>query len=119
MPQPFLETGEHGLVVTGLDIDDPIRRQPGLRDRRRKQILADDTPQDLPLGARHDAGGEQSRGGPVDSAVTPTSHLMQRPHGEPAAGQPTIDLSHAERQCSGRATASGLKAADFFRAGFR
>jgi hypothetical protein len=44
---------------------------------------------------------------------------MQRPHGEPAAGQPTIDLSHAERQCSGRATASGLKAADFFRAGFR
>jgi len=39
MPQPFLETGKQGLLISGLDINDPVRRQASLGDGGRKQIL--------------------------------------------------------------------------------
>lgn len=38
MAQPFLHTGEHRQVVARLDVDHPIRREPGLGDRRGEEI---------------------------------------------------------------------------------
>jgi hypothetical protein len=44
MAQPFLEAGKHCILASGLDIDDPARRQPYLRKGRGKQILPRDAP---------------------------------------------------------------------------
>ena len=34
--QPFLKAGEHGLLVAGFEINDPVEVQTSLRERRRK-----------------------------------------------------------------------------------
>jgi hypothetical protein len=38
MPQAFLHAGEHRLVVAGLDVDHPVRRQARLGEGRREEI---------------------------------------------------------------------------------
>ena len=96
MAQSFLEAGEHRLLVAGLDVDHPGRRQAGLGKRGREQILAGDAPEHLAFGARGDAGGEQRRRRAVDRAVAAARHLVQRAEGKPAAGQHRVDLFHAE-----------------------
>ena len=39
MPQPFLHTGQNGLVVSGFDEDHPAGRQSGLLQPRCEEIL--------------------------------------------------------------------------------
>lgn len=46
MTKTFLETGENGRLVTGLDIDYPSGSQAGLGERGCEEILARDAPQD-------------------------------------------------------------------------
>lgn len=52
MPQAFFHAGEHGLVVTGFDIDHSGGRQPDLGDRRGEEVRPRDAPEDIALGAR-------------------------------------------------------------------
>ncbi len=83
---PLLETGEYGLVVAGLDIDDAVRRQTGLRQRRREQIWPRHAPQHLSPHPGSDAGGKQRSRRAMNGAVAATRHLMQRAERQPASG---------------------------------
>ena len=114
MAQPFLETGQGRLLITGLDIDHAVRRQPCRFQPRGKQILITHAPKDLPHGSCQDASRKQSRGSAVQRAIAGPRDLMQSPQGQPATGQTRIHLRHAEGQ-NPRQTAIGrLKPADFF-----
>lgn len=114
MAQPFLETRQGRLLVTGLDIDHPVRRQPGRLQPRRKQILITHAPEDLPHGPCQDAGRKQSRGSAVQRTIAGPGHLMQGAEGQATAGQAHVHLRHAEGE-NPRQTAIGrLKPADFF-----
>ncbi len=86
MPQPFLEAGQSRFFVTGFDVDHPIRSEPGRRQARRKQILMAYAPEYLALGARHDAGREQSRSGSIQRAVAGAGDLVQCSQRQPTAG---------------------------------
>jgi hypothetical protein len=98
MPQSFLETGQHRLLVSCLHVDHPVRREPGRSECRREQILAGHAPQHAPSGPRRDPGGKERSGCPVDRAVTAARHFMQRAERQPAFRQTLINGLDAERQ---------------------
>ncbi len=85
MPKSLFKASEDGFVVAALEIDDAVRFQTGLRERRGEQVWAGDTPEHLAACARGDPGGEERGGGAVERAVSPAGDLMQRPAREPAA----------------------------------
>ena len=114
MTQSFLETGQGHLLVTGLDIDHPIRRKPCCFKPWCKQILIPYAPKNLTLGARHDAGGKQSRGRAIQCAIGGACDLMQGAEGQAATGQAPIHLHHAEGQHPRKAAVRRLEPADFF-----
>ncbi len=114
MAQPFLEAGQGRLLIPGFDIDHPVRRQPGRFQPRRKQILITHAPEDLPLGAGHDAGGKQSRGRTIKRAIAGTGDLMQGAQSQPAARQTRIHLRQPKRQNPAQAAIRRLNPADFF-----
>lgn len=58
MAKTFLHAGEHGLVVSGLDVDYPVGDEPRLCDRRREQVRPCDAPEDLASGSGSDACAE-------------------------------------------------------------
>ena len=49
--QALLETGQDGLLVSGLHIDDPVGRQPSLSEGGSEQVLAGDAPEHLAAGS--------------------------------------------------------------------
>lgn len=98
MAQAFLEARQYALLVLHLGIDHPIGMEAGLGDRRRKQVAAGYTPQDLACGARHDAGGKQCRGGAVDSTVAATGDLVQGTESEAPTRYTLINGVDTERQ---------------------
>ena len=110
MTHAFLETGQHGLLVAGVDVDDAIRGETDLGQGRREQILPGDAPQDLALGPRRDAGREQSRRGAVDGGVAAAGDLVQRPERQPATRQSVVDSLDPEREHSPGAQRHTLKA---------
>jgi hypothetical protein len=98
MPQPFLKTCQHRLLVSGFDEDHPVRRKSDLAQRRREQILAGHAPQHAPPGPRCDPSGEERSGSAVDRAVTATGHFVQRAERQSAFRQTPINGLDAERQ---------------------
>ena len=98
MAQAFLETGEQGLLVTGLDLDEAIGMKPGLGQRRREQVPAAHTPEHLAFRASGDPGGEQGAGGSVHDTVAAAGDLVQAAERQPASRQTPIDLGYAERE---------------------
>jgi hypothetical protein len=114
MSQPFLEARQRRLLITGFDIGHPIRRQPRCFQPRRKQILISHAPQDLALGARHDAGRKQSRGSAVQRAIAGAGDLVQGAKGETTARQARVHLRQPEGQNPTQAAIGRLKATDFF-----
>jgi hypothetical protein len=98
MPQSFLKTCQHRLLVSRFHIDHPVRREPGRSERRREQILAGHAPQHAPPGSRCDPGSEECSGSPVDRAVTAAGHFMQRSERQSAFRQTLINGLDAERQ---------------------
>ena len=87
MAQPFLHAGQHGLVITGFEIDYAIGRKTCLSDRRREQVRTGDTPEDLALGSSRDARAEQGCCGAIDRAIPAPCNLMQGAKRQPAAGE--------------------------------
>jgi hypothetical protein len=83
--QPFLETGQHALLVAGFHIDDPAGSQTGLGQGRGKQVLSGHAPEDLALGSSSDTGGEQRDSCPINGTVAAARHLVQGAQREPAA----------------------------------
>ena len=114
MAQPFLEARQRRLLIPGFNVDHPIRRQPCRFQPRRKQILVPHAPQDLALGARHDAGRKQSRSCTIQRAIACTGDLMQRAQSQSAARQTCIHLRQPKRQNAAQAAIGRLKPTDFF-----
>ena len=98
MPQPFLETGKNGLLVACLDIDHAVGRQPGLRDRRCKQIWPRHAPQNLSTCSGCNTGRKQCRCRAIDCTIPTAGHLMQPPKRQPSSRQHPIDRRDAERE---------------------
>ncbi len=100
MAQPLLGAGKHRLVVTRFEINHPIGAEPGLGQRRRKQIRPRETPQHHAPGAGGDTGGKQGRSGSIDRRMAAAGDLMHRPTRKAAAAQTGIDRRDPERQHS-------------------
>jgi hypothetical protein len=98
MTQSFLKTGQQRLLVSGLDIDHPVRREPGRGDCRREQIRAGHAPQHAPPRPRRDPGGKERSGSAVDHAVSAPGHFVQRAKRQSAFRQTLINGPDAERQ---------------------
>lgn len=110
MAEPFLETGEQGFFVTGLDIDDTVGMKPGLRQRRREEILPRDAPEHLAGGSCRDAGGKQGGRCAIQRAVSAAGNLMQRPQSQPSSRQNPVDCRNAEGQHRAFARISAFEA---------
>lgn len=98
MPQSFFHAGKDCLVVTGFDIDHPIRDKSGLREGGSKEVRPCDAPQDPPPGAGSNSRAEQCGRGTVDRAVAAASHFMQRPERQPAAWEARVHRGDSERK---------------------
>lgn len=87
MAKAFLETSHQGLFVAGLDIDDAIRPQPGVAERRCEQVRPRDAPEHGARQAGDDARREQCGGGAAHRVVAAARHLVKRAQGETSAGE--------------------------------
>lgn len=58
MPQPFLETGQQRLFIARLDMDQPVRGKPSLRQRWGKKVRPGHAPKDFAACSRSNAGSE-------------------------------------------------------------
>ena len=97
MTNSFLKTGEHRLLIAGVDVDDAIGSKTDLGKSRREKVLPG-APQNLALRARRDASGEQGRCGSVDGRVATTGNLVQRAERQPTTWQPRVDSLDTERE---------------------
>ena len=77
MAKAFLETGHQGLFVAGLDIDDPIRPQPGVTEGRGEQVRPRDAPEHGARQAGDNARREQRGGGAPHGVVAAARHLTK------------------------------------------
>jgi hypothetical protein len=96
--QRLFKACENGFIVSGFDIDDPVRRESSLRQRWSKQILVGNAPQHTTPGPRRDPGGEQCSGSRVDRVISAAGHFVQRAERQAAFRQVLIDGLDAERQ---------------------
>ncbi len=100
MPQSFLKTCQHRLLVSRFDIDHPVRREPSRSECRREQILAGHAPQHATPGPRCDPCGEECSGSPV------------YPERQSAFRQTLINGLDAERQYRAPMPRPALKASN-------
>lgn len=98
MTQSLLHAGEHRLVIARLHIDDPVRDESCLCERRREEVGPADAPENLPGRARCDAGHEQRCRGTVDSAMTAAGNFMQGATRQAAARKTQVQLGDPERK---------------------
>jgi len=109
--QCLFAAAENGVVIIGLEENNAILGQPGLRQCRRKQVDLAVAPQHLAPGSGGNPCREQTGGRSVYGSIGATGHLVQSAKCEPAARELRIDRGHAKRQ-DGPATRTG--AADTF-----
>lgn len=112
MSQALLETGEQGLFIARLDMNQPIGSKPRLCQRRGKQVGARDTPKDFAAGPRCNPSRKQPGRGAIDGAISTTGNLMQTAHRQPAAGKTTVDIREPEWQGRPSWTPTALDALD-------
>lgn len=98
MAQAFLHAGEHGLVVTGFDIDHPIRGKAGLGECGSKEIRSGDAPKHFALGAGSYSRCEKRGSGTVDGTVAATCNLVQGADCQPVARKARVNLGDPERE---------------------
>lgn len=98
MAKSLLETGQDGLFVAGLDMDDPVGRQASLGQRRGEEVLAGDAPEHLAAGPCGNAGGEQRRGRAVDGAGAAAGDLVERAERQAAVRKVVVQDLQAEWQ---------------------
>ena len=112
MPQPFLHTGQNGLVVSGFDEDHPARRQSGLLQPRCEKILERHAPEHLTGGTGGDPGRETGRSRAINRPVTTSRDFMQASERQAAAGQLAIQWRDSEGQHLVRARAIAFEPRD-------
>lgn len=106
MPQPFLHTGEHCLLVSDLGIDHPVWVKARLRQRGGEEIAPGHAPEHLSRYARGDAGGEQRGGRAVDRAIAAAGHFVQCAQRQAAARHLAVHRLDPERQHAARTLAA-------------
>src|SRR5271154_3217584 len=97
MPQALFKAGEDGLLVAAFEIDDAVRVQSGLRERRREQVQSRETPEHLAARAGGDSRRKKRGGRAVDRAKPAASDLMQRAKRQRPAGKPRVQPGDSER----------------------
>jgi hypothetical protein len=96
MPEAFFTAGEDGLLVTAFEVDDAVGVQPGLGERRRKQVQSRDTPEHLAARAGGDPCRKKRGGRAVNRSVATASDLMQCAERQRPAGEPSVHRRDAE-----------------------
>ncbi len=96
MPQPFLGTGQHDVVVTCLDIDDAIGVQPCLGQSRLEQVRPCNAPEHLAACACRNTCREERSGGTINGAVTTASDLVKRTTRQAPAGKACVHFVDSE-----------------------
>ena len=99
MPQAFLKAGEDGLLVAAFKIDDAVGVQPGLRERRRKQVPSYEAPEHLAARAGGNPRGKKRGSCAVDRAVAAAGDLMQCAKRQRPAGESRVYRRNSEWQC--------------------
>ena len=94
----FLETGEEGRLVPGLDIDHPVRPQTDLTQGRGEEVGAGHAPQHLAGPPGGDPGREQGCGGAVYGLLTSAGDLVKGAERQTAAGQVSVEVVNPERE---------------------
>lgn len=79
MSQTLLETGEQGLLIARLDMDQSIRGKSCLRQRGGEQIGARDTPEDFASRSRCYSCREKPGRSAIDSPISAAGNFMQTP----------------------------------------
>jgi len=77
--KPLLKTGEQGLFITRLDMDQPIGGESCLRQRWGEQVRTRDTPEDFASRSRCYSGREKPGRSAIDSPIPPAGNFMQTP----------------------------------------
>ncbi len=114
---PLLHHRQYLLVVAAFGVEQAVRRQPGQSKTGGEQVRAGQRPEHLAAGARGDReargerGEEQGRGGVVAGGGRSGGDLVQ-PAGQPAAGEPVVDLGEAEGEARPPLGAAGAGAFD-------
>ena len=112
MAQSFFTAGENGFLVTRLDVDHAVWRQARLRQCRREEVLAGDTPQHLSARPRSDAAREKGSSRTVDRAISTPGHFMQGAQRQPTPREMPVDVSEAEGKHAPMARGGTFKALD-------
>lgn len=112
MAKPFLETGEEGGLVPGLDIDDPIRPETRLTQGRSEQVGSGDAPEHLALPPGRDPGGEEGGGGSVHGFLSSAGDFMESSKRKASARQMPVQIAYSERQNAGDASRPVLQGAN-------
>jgi hypothetical protein len=91
MAQPFLEAGKHRPLVAGLDVDDAVGSQPGLRERGREEVEAGSgTRAPCPWCAPPRPATKRAAAAPSTAPFPPPRHLVQRAEREASVGKPFV-----------------------------
>jgi hypothetical protein len=109
VPDPFLEAGQHRLLIAGVDIDDPVGGETDLGQGRHEQVLPRDAPEHLAPGPRSDPSREQGCCGSVDRGIAAACNFVQRAERQSATGKAAVDHRHSERQDRAGAKRRSLK----------
>lgn len=96
MAETLLHREQHIDVAAGLDMDHAIAMEAGEMQRWREQVAPAQTPEYGTIDPGEDTGEEHGRAGIVGKIGT-ARNLMERPGGDPAAGQIPVDGFEAER----------------------
>lgn len=92
VPEALFQASEHGLVITGLQVDDLIGSQPCLGQGRRIEVWAVQAPEYRPFHAGGDAGDKAGGRRSIDRAVASACDLMQGAMGQAGARQTGVDF---------------------------
>ena len=108
---PSSRQSQHGLLVAGLGIDDPVGMQAGVGQGRGEQVARVTHHRTWPRRAGGDAGGEQRRGGAVNGAIAAAGDFVERAQRQASLRQARVNLTDAERHDA------AIRAARMFDAG--
>lgn len=106
--QGLLHVGGNIFFPVTLHEDHPLRVQPHLRQRRKKQVRPRQAPDHRSLGSGRNPGCKQCGRGTIHRSRTATRKLVQSPVGQSATGKNGVDLRDPERK-----TARFLRALPF------
>ncbi len=112
MAKAFLETGEEGSLVPGLDIDHPVRPQTGLTQGGGEEVGAGHAPQYLTGSPGDDPCREKGGRSAVHSFLASACDLVDGAQSKAAAREMAIEVCHPEGQHGRCVPAALLKGVD-------